>query len=110
MAGRGHAPRHFWLSSQAAFAAERLAEIAGVPAGEMVEMVLLELAGSGEDYCGGRGEGIRTPKPLRARRFERRVVARFHHSPPPASIPDSHTDRNGAALARFRARHGRPGS
>jgi hypothetical protein len=48
MAGRGHAPRHFWLSSQAAFAAERLAEIAGVPAGELVEMVLLELPGSGE--------------------------------------------------------------
>jgi hypothetical protein len=49
MAGKGsRASRHFWLSSRAAFTAERLAEIAGVPAGELVEMVLLELAGSGE--------------------------------------------------------------
>jgi hypothetical protein len=30
------------------FAAERLAEIAGLPASELVEMVLLELAASGE--------------------------------------------------------------
>lgn len=49
MAGKGsRAPRHFRLSSQAVFAAERLAEIAGLPACELVEMVLLELAASGE--------------------------------------------------------------
>jgi hypothetical protein len=36
------------LSHRAAFAAERLAEIAGVPAPELVEMVILELAASGE--------------------------------------------------------------
>jgi len=36
------------LSPRAAFAAERLAEIAGVPATELVEIVILELAASGE--------------------------------------------------------------
>lgn len=40
--------RHIRLSSRAMFAAERLAEIAGLPASELVEMVLLELAASGE--------------------------------------------------------------
>jgi hypothetical protein len=49
MGGKGsRAPRHFRLSSQAVFAAERLAEIAGLPPCELVEMVLLELAASGE--------------------------------------------------------------
>jgi len=40
--------RQMRLSSRAAFAAERLAEIAGVPATELVEIVILELAASGE--------------------------------------------------------------
>ena len=49
MGGKGsRAPRHFRLSSQAVFAAERLAEIAGLPACELVEMVLLELTAVGE--------------------------------------------------------------
>ena len=42
------APHHIRLSSEAALAAERLAEIAGLPARELVEMVLLELAAAGE--------------------------------------------------------------
>jgi hypothetical protein len=45
---RSRTCRPIRLGSRALFAAERLAEIAGVPATELVEMVLLELAASGE--------------------------------------------------------------
>jgi hypothetical protein len=65
MAGNGsRTPRHFRLSSRAAFAAERLGEIAGLPAGELVEMVLLELAASGEIVEASTGpseKGQRSP-------------------------------------------------
>jgi len=40
--------RPLWLRPEAICAAERLGEIAGVPATELVEMVLLELAASAE--------------------------------------------------------------
>ena len=64
MAGKGsRAPRHFLLSSRAASAAERLAEIAGLPAWELVEMVLLELAASGEIVeaeVGAKGQRLTT--------------------------------------------------
>ena len=54
------APRHIRLSSQAALAAERLAEIAGLPARELVEMVLLELVAAGEIVeASGSSEGQR---------------------------------------------------
>jgi hypothetical protein len=45
---RSRSCRPIRLGSRALFAAERLAEIIGVPATELVEMVLLELAASGE--------------------------------------------------------------
>jgi hypothetical protein len=49
MAGkRSRMHRPIWLSTRATFAAERLAEIAGLPATELLEMVLLELAESSE--------------------------------------------------------------
>jgi hypothetical protein len=48
MAGKRSQPVHsVRLSHQAMFAAERLSEIAGIPASELLEVVLLELVASG---------------------------------------------------------------
>lgn len=74
MGGKGsRAPRHFRLSSQAVFAAERLAEIAGLPACELVEMVLLELAASGEIVEAGMSSKGQQSTPV-ARRGPARVI------------------------------------
>jgi len=67
MVGKGsRSVHHIRLSTRAVFAAERLAEIAGVPASELVEMVLLELAAAAEVVeAGVRQKAQRSPSVAR---------------------------------------------
>ena len=64
-------PHHLRLSSEAMSAAQRLAELAGVPVPELLEIVLLELVASG-DRVKARGQGKRP----RAKAFADRGPAR----------------------------------
>jgi len=104
MGSRSRAPRHLRLSSEAAFAAERLAEIAGLPASELVEMVLLELAASGEIVdAGGRAKGKRS-RPV-ARRGPAPVISieRGRRRVPPGGPIDTLRQRSEVARRRSEA-------
>ena len=68
---RSRSCRSIRLGPRALFAAERLAEMAGMPATELVEMVLLELAASGEIL-----EAEASEKRQQSKLFERNGFAR----------------------------------
>jgi hypothetical protein len=89
------------LSSRARLAAERLAEAAGVPAGEMLEMILLELLDSSAPVeAAGAGRPASPSRPPRAPATVIPIARGRKPEPPPVSTLDSLRQRSLVARKR----------